>query len=183
MNIIQNPTLERLQKFENVSWPEELQASRKELLGRLLDFPQGVFMLKDRTDVCQITVAPKEIPKVTGFEQMRDLPVDLNSRDLWVINIATRKDKRGEGYASKLIDQVIEWARENAYRSIQTGVTCHGYREKLDNDEIGSIEEYMETKLNPALKLFPGAEWKLIPSYWPEDEGSGGYGVLVKIKL
>jgi len=180
MHIDQNPSLEDLMEFEKVSWPTDLQADEATLQKRLDDFGIGVFVLEVADEiVCQITVAPKNIPhEIKGFTQMRDLSVDKESKDLWVINIATRMDRRGKGYAKKLMKFVIHRGGLAGFDTIQTGVTCHGLKESGL-----SVGEYMKRGLNPALNLFGDVEWELVENYWPDDKGSLGYGVILKLKL
>lgn len=194
--ITQAPALERLVAFEKVSWLEALQASAEELATRLSVFPDGIFLLSDkREDVCQVTISPKRIPDpslIKGFKQMRDLPVDLRSKDLWVINIATKEGKRGKGYAGYLLSRVVRWAAESGYQSIVTGVSCDGFAEALRAGTISSIAEYAAKNMNPALRGmeraaenngFPSWHTDPIPHYWEEDRSSQGYGVLVGIVL
>lgn len=194
MEIVQQPSLDRLLEFEKVSWPADMQATRDQLDERITLFHSGIFMLKDEgKDVSQITVVPKDIPQVvTGFEQMRDKPVDRTSLDLWVLNIATHRDTRGKGYASYLMAEVIEWAIMTSAESIQTGITCPGYSYKKNEGEVDSVQEYMQRGLNPTMRVLEEAAEqnkrsvdivKIIPNYWPIDADSAGYGVWVKIVL
>lgn len=185
MEIINNPSIERLLAFEKVSWPKDLRATKEDLQKRKDEFGIGIFlMVVGNTDVAQVTISPKKLPKkITSFEQMRDLPVDEKSMDLWFTNIAVKEDRRGEGYAKKMIKYILKWAWLQGYCDVHTGVTCHGYKERKEAGEVKDIEDYMEQKMNPALNLFPKALWKVIKNYWPEDEGSEGYGVVLKVHL
>jgi len=175
--LIQAPDISQLLEFEKSSWPEGLRANPATLMKRLLDFKEGIFMWEDRHLVCQVTVAPKKIREIKSFTQMRDLPVDLGSKNLWITNIATHRNFRGRGYATLLFKEVIDWATGH-YETIQTGVTCSGLK-----DSGLRPEEYMEKGMNPALNLFGTKDYKIIPNYWEEDDGSMGYGVLVKKTL
>lgn len=167
MHITQSPELKRLWRFEQASWPRKLRASKKQLGERCKEFPQGIFMLGD---VCQVTVAPKIIPEgIETFEQMRDLPVDNSSNDLWVLNIATHPKMRGKGYASQLLTHVIKWARDEGYKTIQTAITCAGISKGV-KPPIGMFSEKAE-------------EVRLIPNYWEDDAESSGYGLLIKLTL
>lgn len=168
MHITQSPTISELWKFEKASWSKSLRASRQVLINRWNDFPQGIFMLGD---ICQVTVVPKHLPdEIKTFEQMRDLQVDLGSRDLWVLNIATHLKAREQGHASTLVMHVVDWAKDTGkYDTIQTAITCPGVRE-------GS---------KPPVRMFPEGveEIRLIPNYWEADTESNGYGMLIKLTL
>lgn len=194
----QSPSLERLLALEAASWPPEEMASEEELKKRLETFPQGIFTLSDQSeDVAQITVSPKKVPDFLGirsFEAMRDLPVDENSTSLWVTNLSRKEgdEYKGKGYASKLFNQVVDWAIKNGYESIQAGVSCDGYKKLLEDGKVKSIEDYMAQNQNPALNVFVRATQKHhlsfevskpIENYWPINESSKGYGVLVSIHL
>lgn len=198
MKIIQAPDLSRLLAFEKASWPQDLQASEAELAKRLEAFPQGIFLLAvDAKDVVQITVSPKQLPPakdITSFEKMRDLPVDLASKDLWVTNIAAKQGQeyRGKGYATVLMSRVVSWAIENGYNSILAGVTCSGFANARAQGQIVSIQEYLDQGMNPALRVFQKAANQNncqhqhtgpLKDYWLNDQGSEGYGVLISINL
>ena len=184
---MEHEMLNRLINFEEVSWSPDQRATRQELENRIEDFKEGIFFRTVKgKDVSQVTVVPKKIQEITGFKQMRDLPVDRSSKDLWIINIATAMDERSKGHASKLIAKVVNWATINGYRTIQTGVTCHGLKEKMESGEVSSLDDYMSRSLNPAFNLFRSVDTlssKVIKDYWSEDEGSCGIGVVLKITL
>jgi hypothetical protein len=195
-NVVQEPAIDRLVAFEKASWPKKLQASRKELEVRLHDFGKGVFLLSvDGVDVAQITVSPKRLPptsEIRSFEFMRDLPVDVASPTLWMTNIATRIDERGKGYSTALLKEVLAFGVREGYRSLYAGVTCDGYGEALESGTVNSLEEYLTKGMNPALQVFKKAaevqgltltQGDPLPNYWPNDEGSAGYGVLANVAL
>lgn len=194
--VAQAPSLERLVAFERVSWPEEYQASEEELAERLRAFSQGVFLLSlSGEDVSQATVSPKDVPSeegIKGFEQMRDLPVNRQSKTLWITNLATKMGKRGGGYLTRLLGYVFEWAKREGYQEIVTGITCYGLREAMEQGTVSSPKDYMEKSMNPALRAMQKAARASgleiensdpIPHYWEEDSDSLGHGVLVKIAL
>lgn len=193
--IIQSPDLERLIAFEQLSWTEENQAKPDELSKRLRNFPNGIFVLSDGdTDVAQVTVSPKSYgaEMMTSFQAMRDLPIDFDSLSLWVTNVAVLPDQQGRGYATQLLTEVLIWAISQGYQDCAAVVTCDGYAKHLISSEVSNIHEYMAKKLNPALKVFERiatrGDWQFehtapIANYWPEDVGSAGYGVMVRIKL
>jgi len=196
VEITQAPSFERLLEFEKNSWPEEEQATPEQIEGRLNDFPKGIFMLSvDGKDVAQYTSAPKnigDIDKIDSFKRMRDLPVDLTSKILWGVNIAALPGYQGNGYAAKLIDHALSWARDNGYVGHAGGVTCYGYARRHEEHKVSDIEDYMSKGLNPATRLFRRAAESLgmyywqsepIKDYWPEDIDSEGYGVMTYIGL
>ncbi len=208
-SIHQSPSFTRLSAFEKVSWPREEQASDQALIERLGKFPEGIFLLKHNgEDIAQVTVVPKRIPeikKIATLHDMRKVSVDVNSKDLWVANIARRQGAAYEkrGYVSQLLEEVIAWARHHGYRTIQTVVTCDGFSEKYKNRTFVSsngeslsaeeaIIEYMKRDMNPAFNALRRAAAKQgvgievgapIHGYWPENMSSAGYGVFVKIDL
>lgn len=170
--IRQNPTLTELVAFEKESWPSQLRANHVQLVKRKVAFGEGIFLLnKHGQDVCQITVMPKKIPDITGFAQMRDLSVDKNSHDLWVVNMAS--SVHGKGYASELMAHVIKWAKGQGYETIQTGVT----KIADPNPAVKALQNACQMA-NAKLEVV-----KEIKDYWPEDEASQGVGVVVKITL
>ncbi len=196
MNITQAPTLERLTVFEKVSWPGGQQATAAELARRLKAFSAGIFLLSvEGIDVCQVTVSPKRLHGVPdSFESMRDQEVNLNSKILWVTNIATRQGAtyQSKGYATQLLTHVAEWAQENGYGALVAGVTCDGFAEACAKGEVQSVEDYLAQNRNPAARTFQkvartigGRFWRpaVLKNYWEIDEKSAGYGVLVRIDL
>lgn len=196
IEVTQAPPLARLIAFEQVSWPPEHQATSIELARRLETFPQGIFLLSVKgEDVSQVTVSPKAVPPlkdIKGFEQMRDLPVDPKSKILWITNLATKMEKRGKGYLTRLLSYVMIWAKQEGYEEILTGITCYGLKEALEKGTALSPQDYMAKGMNPALRAIKKSAqavgcsiWNsdLIPNYWEQDTDSLGYGVLVRILL
>lgn len=194
--VTQSPSLERLVAFEEVSWAKEHQASRDDLVHRLEAFPEGIFLLSvEGEDVSQVTFSPKKIPpfeEIQGFEQMRDIPVDRNSKRLWITNLATRVGKRGGGYLTTLFGHSVQWAREQGYEEIVTGISCYGLKESMEQGAAVSPEDWLNKGMNPALRAIEKVAedvgckaWHSdpIPGYWEEDTDSLGYGVLVRMVL
>jgi len=202
VNYIQTPSLFDLLKFEKESWPEEEQASAEDLMKRLKNFPEGIFMLlADGEPQAQITISPKNITDpdtIDSFERMRDMGVDRKSPVLWITNMASSMNSKGKGYVSELLSEVIRWAEVNGYQSIMAGVTCDNYADLLDRGEVSSIGEYMEQGKNPGVRTFRSAARKYenktkekpfvwssdaIADYWPVNAASGGYGAMAAIDL
>ncbi len=199
--VVQSPDLERLIEFEQASWPEGERATVGELEKRLAEFPEGIFMLEVtetdgmKKDVSQVTMSPKLLPgtkEINSFTEMRDLPVDRKSPDLWITNMASRPEERNKGYMQAVLVKGIEWAKANGYRSIQAGVTCDGFRALHESGRVKDIQDYHRQGFNPALRAAiqaastAGVRIRFsepIPDYWSEDVGSEGYGVLVTIEL
>lgn len=191
--IVQAPPIEKLTAFEAVSWPRNERASEKALSRRLAEYPEGIFLLSiEGKDVAQVTVSPKRIPKkITTFEQMRDIPVDRKSRQLWITNMATACSFRGKRHMTCLLQEVIRWAISRQYESMSAVISCHGYS-KLKEDGA-TIEEYISKGGNPALRAIQRAAeiiegvlvnyFDPIPNYWEENRASQGYGILVTVDL
>ncbi len=217
--------IDSLWEFEAASWPEEEMASRDDLEHRLLSFPEGIAMLfsTDEQDnmlkpMAQFTMLPKTLPEnIEGFEQMRDIEINLESDTLWGVNISRRRGKEysNKGYASELVEERLKWAKESGYRRFLGGVTCDGLKEFIEDylenhredalKEIAhtgntslpklreqALNQYFEHNYNPATKLFERVANNLglqitigepINDYWPINETSLGYGVMVEILL
>ena len=194
LRFTQCPSLERLIAFERVSWPEDEQASPAQLADRLRSFPDGIFMLSaGGKDIAQFTCAPKslgDLSQISSFAQGRDLGVDLESKDLWGMNLVVRPEYQGMGYAPLILEHALRWAVDQGYRSLSGGGTCSGYAQLLREGTVSSITVYAQQGLNPVVRTFKKAAKNLghsfesfdpIKNYWPEDVGSAGYGVMMRI--
>lgn len=160
--------------------------------------------------MAQLTMAPKQIPEnIRSFEEMRDLPVDRSSNSLWGINIGRRvgPEYAGKGYASSLVKDRLLWAQDHGYKIFTGAVTFDRLKEWIaTNDQSVSgqtiqndpqfyfkaAKAFNEQGLNPALNLFKKAAATLgleieigepIENYWPVNETSLSFGVLIKIHL
>lgn len=77
---------------------------------------------------------------VIGFRHLQFL---FNGKHIYIDDLSTLPDQRGKGYASKLLDYIIDIAKENGYKSVTLDSGTHRFvAHKLYFNKGFTIEGY-----------------------------------------
>ncbi|MDY6788536.1 MAG: GNAT family N-acetyltransferase [Candidatus Nanohaloarchaea archaeon] len=157
--------IENLHKVEKDCW-EDLAASLEEMRKRYELHPEGYVAIRKEGEIAAFTFGIRynynEVDPDTWYEAT-DLELHSpDERDMYIVSVTVAPSFQGQGIGRRLMDATNSRAEEQGVDRVVLGSrdTTVGFFKKCGFDPVERKEEW-----------------------WPEDEESEGYGVVMEYRL